>query len=145
MTFDQISRGLQITVFPANNQTRQHQKEDEFDCYMWAMDRSGVDPLNLPKVEVQQVRSGPSGAAVGGAARGAAAGLAIGAVAGNAGRGAAIGATAGALGGIRGGQQRQAQQQQQAQANASRQEKEIWNSFVRAFSACMEGKGYTIR
>jgi hypothetical protein len=145
MTFDQISQGLKIKVFPANNQTRQFQKEDEFECYKWAMERSGVDPLNLPKVEVQQVPSGPTGAAVGGAARGAAAGLAIGAVAGNAGRGAAIGATAGAIGGRRAGQQAQAQQQRQAQTNASNKEKEIWDSFVRSFSACMEGKGYTVR
>jgi hypothetical protein len=145
MTFDQISKGLKITVFPAQNQTRQEQKEDEFECYKWGMERSGVDPLNLPKVQAAPVQSGPTGAAVGGAARGAAAGVAIGAIAGNAGRGAAIGATAGAMGGMRAGQQRQAQQNQQSQANAARQEKEIWDSFVRAFSACMEGKGYTVR
>jgi hypothetical protein len=145
MTFDQISKGLNIKVFPASNQSRQDQKEDEFECYKWAMDRSGVDPLNLPKVQAEPVRTGPSGAAVGGAARGAAAGLAIGAVAGNAGRGAAIGATAGAIGGRRAGQQAQAQQQRQAQTNATNKEKEIWDSFVRSFSACMEGKGYTVR
>jgi Glycine zipper len=145
MTFDQISKGLNITVFPANKQSRQQQKEDEFECYRWGMERSGVDPLNLPKVQAAPVPSGPTGAAVGGAARGAAAGLAIGAVAGNAGRGAAIGATAGAIGGRRAGQQAQAQQRQQSQANASSKEREIWNSFVNAFAACMEGKGYTVR
>jgi hypothetical protein len=145
MTFDQISQGLKIKVFPASNQSRQDQKEDEFECYKWAMERSGVDPLNLPKVQAAPVPSGPTGAAVGGAARGAAAGLAIGAVAGNAGRGAAIGATAGAIGGRRAGQQVQAQQQRQAQTNAANKEKEIWDSFVRSFSACMEGKGYTVR
>jgi hypothetical protein len=145
MTFDQISKGLNLTVFPANKQSRQQQKEDEFECYKWGMERSGVDPLNLPKVQAEPVPSGPTGAAVGGAARGAAAGLAIGAVAGNAGRGAAIGATAGAIGGRRSGQQAQAQQRQQSQANASNQEREIWNSFVKAFAACMEGKGYTVR
>ena len=144
MTFDQISTGLKVFIFPANNQTRQQQKEDEFECYRWGMERSGVDPLNLPKVQAQ-VQSGPTGAAVGGAARGAAAGMLIGAVAGNAGRGAAIGATAGAIGGRRGGQQAQAQQNQQAQANAARQEKEIFDSFVKAFSACMAGKGYTVK
>ena len=69
----------------------------------------------------------------------------IGAVAGNAGRGAAIGATAGAIGGRRGGKQQQAQQNQQAQADVARQEKEIWDSFVRSFSACIAGKGYTVK
>lgn len=145
MTFDQISKGLNVTVFPANGQTRQQQKEDEFECYKWGMERSGVDPLNLPKVQAAPVPSGPTGAAVGGAARGAAAGLAIGAVAGNAGRGAAIGATAGAIGGRRAGQQAQAQQRQQSQANAANREREIWDSFVKAFAACMQGKGYTVK
>jgi Glycine zipper len=145
MTFDQISVGLKVVVFPANGQSRQKQKEDEFECYRWGMERSGVDPLNLPKVEAAPVQSGPTGAAVGGAARGAAAGLMIGAVAGNAGRGAAIGATAGAIGGRRAGQQQQAQQNRQSQADVARQEKEIWDSFVRSFSACMAGKGYTVK
>ena len=37
MTFDQISTGLRIVVFPANGQSRQKQKEDEFECYKWGM------------------------------------------------------------------------------------------------------------
>ena len=62
----------------------------------WAVEQSGIDPLNLPKVEAAPVQSGPTGGAVKGAAKGAAAGAAIGAIAGDAGKGAAIGATAGA-------------------------------------------------
>lgn len=145
MTFNQISQGLKLAVFPAGGQSRQQQKEDEFECYRWAMESSGVDPLNLPRVEPQATPSGPTGAAVGGAARGAAAGLAIGAVAGNAGRGAAIGATAGAIGGRSAGRQAQAQQRNQAQANAAREEKAIFDSFVRSFKACLSGKGYTVK
>jgi hypothetical protein len=145
MAYNAMSVGLNLMVFPANGQSQQQQKIDEFDCYVWAMERSGVDPLNLPKVEPAATPSGPTGAAVGGAARGAAAGLAIGAVAGNAGRGAAIGATAGAIGGRRAGQQAQAQQRNQAQANANREQQAIWDSFVRAFSACISGKGYTVK
>jgi Glycine-zipper domain len=144
MAYNAMSVGLNLMVFPANGQSRQQQKIDEFDCYVWAMERSGVDPLNLPKVEAAATPSGPSGAAVGGAARGAAAGLAIGAIAGNAGRGAAIGATAGAIGGRNAGRQAQSQQRNQAQANADREQQAIWDSFVRAFSACIAGKGYTV-
>ena len=51
MTYNQISSGLKLYVFPAKGQTKQQQKKDEFDCYMWAVEQSGIDPLNLPKVE----------------------------------------------------------------------------------------------
>ncbi|MDB4584711.1 YMGG-like glycine zipper-containing protein, partial [Draconibacterium sp.] len=111
MTYNQISQACKLFVYPSKGQSKQQQKEDEFECYKWAMEQSGVDPLNLPKVEAQ-VQSGPTGGAVRGAARGAAAGAAIGAIAGDAGKGAAIGATAGGLRGIRGGRQAQAQQNQ---------------------------------
>ena len=144
MTYNQISQGLGLFLFPTNDQSQQQQKVDEFECYKWAMEQTGIDPLNLPKVEAE-VQSGPTGGAVRGAARGAAAGAAIGAIAGDAGQGAAIGATAGAIGGRRGGKQAQAQQNQQAQANADAAEAETKNTFKKAFSACIEGKGYTVK
>jgi outer membrane lipoprotein SlyB len=144
MTYNQISSGLKLYVFPAKGQSKQQQKKDEFECYQWAQEQSGIDPLNLPKVEAP-VQSGPTGGAVVGAAKGAAAGAAIGAIAGDAGKGAAIGAVAGGLSGRGAGKQAQAQQNQQAQAKATATEQEMKNSFTKAFSVCMEGKGYTIK
>jgi hypothetical protein len=144
MTYNQISSGLKLYVFPAKGQSKQQQKKDEFECYVWAQEQSGIDPLNLPKVEAP-VQSGPTGGAVVGAAKGAAAGAAIGAIAGDAGKGAAIGATAGAMAGRRQGKQAQAQTNQQAQAQATATEQEMKNSFIKAFSVCIEGKGYTVK
>jgi len=144
MTYNQISQSLKLFLYPSNGQSKQQQKEDEFECYVWAMDQSGIDPLDLPKVEVE-VETGPTGAAVGGAVRGAAAGAAIGAIAGDASKGAAIGAAAGGMRGMRGGQQAQAQQNQQAQADAAAAEQELKNTFIKAFSVCIEGKGYTVK
>ena len=144
MTYNQISQALGLFLFPTNEQSQQQQKVDEFDCYKWAMEQTGIDPLNLPKIEVE-VQSGPTGGAVKGVARGAAGGAAIGAIAGDAGQGAAIGATAGAVRGRRQGQQAQAQQNQQAQASADAAEAETKNTFKKAFSACIEGKGYTVK
>ncbi len=144
MTYNQISKGLKLYVFPAKGQSQKTQKKDEFDCYMWAIDQSGIDPLNLPKVAAP-VQSGPTGGAVVGAAKGAAAGAAIGAIAGDAGKGAAIGATAGALKGRQAGKQAQASANQQAQAQAAASEQEMKDSFNKAFSVCIEGKGYTIK
>jgi hypothetical protein len=144
MTYNQISQSFELFLFPSNGQSQQQQKADEFECYKWAMEQTGIDPLNLPKVEAE-VQSGPTGGAVRGAARGAAAGAAIGAIAGDAGKGAAIGATAGGMRGVRGGRQAQAQQNQQAQANAAATEADTKNTFIKAFSACTEGKGYTVK
>jgi len=145
MTYNQISSGLKLYVYPTKNQSKQKQKEDEFECYKWAMEQSGIDPLNLPKVQAPPPETGPTGGAVVGAAKGAAVGVAIGAIAGDAGKGAAIGAVAGGVAGRRQGKQAQAQQNQQAQATATKTEQEMKDSFKKAFSVCIEGKGYTIK
>src|SRR6187549_1624375 len=145
MNYNQISTGLKLYVYPAKGQSRQQQKVDEFECYKWAMEQSGIDPLNLPKVQAPPPQTGPTGGAVKGSAKGAAAGVAIGAIAGDAGKGAAIGAVAGGVAGRRQGKQAQAQANQQSQANAAGQEKEMKDSFIKGFSACLEGKGYTIK
>ena len=145
MTYNQISQAMNKYVFPAKEQSQQQQKEDEFACYLWAVEQSGIDPLNLPKAEPVPVQTGPTGGAVKGAAGGAAAGAAIGAIAGDAGKGAAIGATAGAMRGVKKGKEAQAQQNQQAQANAAASDQAKKDSFQKAFSVCMEGKGYTIK
>lgn len=145
MTYNQISQAAKLFVYPSGEQSKQQQKIDEFECYKWAIEQSGVDPLNLPKIEAAPAQSGPSGGAVRGAARGAAAGAAIGAISGDAGEGAAIGAVVGGLSGRRQAKQAQAQQNQQAQANAAAAEKEMKDRFIKAFSVCIEGKGYTIK
>ena len=145
MTYNQLSSTLKLYVYPAKGQSQQQQKNDEFECYKWAMEQSGIDPMNLPKVEAAPAQTGPSGGAVRGAAKGAAAGAAIGAIGGDAGEGAAVGAVAGGVAGRRKGKQAQKQQNQQAQANAANTEQAMKDSFVKGFSACIEGKGYTIK
>lgn len=145
MTYNQISQGLDLFVYPSKGQSKSQQKKDEFECYNWAMEQSGIDPLNLPKIEAAPVESGPTGKAVGGAARGAAAGAAIGAITGDAGEGAAVGAVVGGLSGRRAGKAQQAQANQQAQADVAAKEQKMKDDFKKAFSACIEGKGYTIK
>lgn len=145
MTYNQISQSMKLFMYPSKGQSQQKQKQDEFECYKWAVEQSGIDPLNLPKVEAPPPQTGPTGAAIGGAARGAAAGAAIGSISGDMGKGAAYGAMIGGMAGRRQGKQAQAQQNQQAQASAKASEEEMKNTFKKAFSACMEGKGYTIK
>lgn len=145
MTYNQISKSMKLFAYPSKGQSQKQQKEDEFECYKWAVDQSGIDPLDLPKVEAAPVQSGPTGGAIVGGAKGAAAGAAIGAIAGDAGKGAAIGAVMGGLGGRRAGREMQAHQNQQSQANADATEQAMKDSFEKAFTVCMEGKGYTIK
>ncbi len=145
MTYNQISSGLGVYAYPSKGQSQQQQKTDEFECYKWSMQQSGIDPLNLPKVQAAPVETGPDGSMIVGGAKGAAAGLAIGAIAGDAGKGAAIGAVAGGLAGRRQSKQAQAQAEKQSQANAANTEQAIKDSFIKGFSACMEGKGYSIK
>lgn len=145
MTYNQISKTAGLFVYPAKGQSQQQQKKDEYECYVWAIDQSGIDPLNTPKTVAPPPQSGPTGGAVVGAAKGAAAGAAIGAIAGDAGKGAAIGAAAGAMRGRRQGKQAQEQANQQAQAQASATDAQMKETFKKALSVCLEGKGYTIK
>ncbi|WP_276391860.1 glycine zipper family protein [Eudoraea chungangensis] len=140
-----VNKKVDMYVFPANGQTEEQISKDENDCYQWAVQQSGIDPLNPPNVEAAQVESGPDGSAVSGAARGALAGVAIGAIAGDAGTGAAIGAVAGGLGGHRASRVGRAKQQEANNQAASNAEVDMINSFKKAYSVCLQGKGYTVQ
>lgn len=132
-------------VFPAKGQSAEQQNKDESDCYTWAVEQSGVDPLNPPKVEAGQVSTGPDGTAVTGAAGGAAVGAAIGAITGAAGKGAAIGAVGGVLRGRRLSVVGRMHQQEANNKAADGAEVELMNQFKKAYSVCLEGKGYTVK
>ena len=140
-----IAKGLGLYVFPTNEQDKEQQELDEYNCYKWAKEQTGINPMKLEQIEAEQVDTSPDGTAVVGAAKGAAAGAAIGAIAGDAGKGAAIGATVGAMGGRRSKVAGDAQKQQQNEQAAAAKEKELMDNFKKAFSACMEGKGYTVK
>jgi hypothetical protein len=140
-----LSSGLGLFVFPSKDQTTEQQEADEMACYKWAMQQTNYDPLNPPQIQAEQVDRSVDGPAVRGAARGAAAGAAIGAIAGDAGEGAAIGAVAGGLRGRRAKVVGDEMEQQQNNAAAQAQNQELMNNFKKAFSACMEGKGYTVK
>lgn len=162
------SQSIGMFAFPRNSQSADQQLKDESDCYGMAKQRTGVDtqapmptgpsPEEVAAAQKQAADNAPKaqGGRVKGAARGAAGGAAIGAIAGDAGKGAAAGAVAGTM---RGGmQQRQAneksKQQSAAQAAAAQkkaaadlqaQHQEGIDMFQRAFSACMDARGYSVK
>jgi uncharacterized protein YcfJ len=133
----------QQVIYPAKGQSAAQQKKDEGECHAFAKKQTGYDPAK----STQYAAAPPpqhEGERVKGAARGAAGGAIIGAIAGGAGAGAAIGAVAGTMAG--GARQRrkqdnyeQATSQQQYAADQQKQQ------YQRAYGACFEGKGYTVK
>ena len=134
----------QQVIFPAKGQSAAQQQKDEAECYAWAKGQTGYDPSQATQYAAAPPPPQHQGERVRGAARGAAGGAAIGAIAGDAGKGAAIGAVAGTMGG--GARQRRKQddyaqgasQQQQAAGQQQQQ-------YQRAYGACFESKGYTVK
>ncbi|WP_066742277.1 glycine zipper family protein [Cupriavidus sp. D384] len=130
-------------AYPAKGQSQAKQQEDDGYCYSWAKSNTGIDPAQVAAAP-PPAPSGPAvggGERVGGAARGAAGGAVVGAIAGDAGKGAAAGAAVGTMA----GGHRARQNQRNAQANAQSQQSGAMNTYYRAYSACMQGRGYTIQ
>lgn len=140
-----IANSLGLYVFPAKGQDATTQNNDETACYTWAKEQTGYDPINPTKVVAKQASAAPDGSMIVGGAKGSAAGAAIGAIAGNAGKGAAIGAVVGGLAGRRARMVGAEQEQQQNNEAASTANQKMVTDFNNAFSACMEGKGYTVK
>lgn len=140
-----LNKSLGVYVFPAKEQKPEQQTTDEQACYTWAVQQSGVDPLNMTATKPESVATGADGSAVKGAAKGAVAGVAIGAIAGDAGKGAAIGAAAGGMAGVSGKKKKEAQKQEKAKQEAAAADKAKVESFKKAYSACLEGKGYSVK
>ena len=138
-------------IYPSKGQSAQQQEKDKFECYGWAKSNSGFDPMAVPRTSTPPPSGGTSvgGSAVRGAAGGAAVGAAAGAiVGGKAGKGAAIGAASGGMlnGMSAAGQNRRAsderrdwERREAANYSASREK------YDRAFGACLEGRGYTVK
>jgi hypothetical protein len=143
LSISAVAEAQKPIVYPAKNQTAQQQSKDDAECYAWARQTTGIDPAAVASTPPPQ-ETGPAvggGQRVRGAARGAAGGAAIGAISGDAGAGAGIGAVVGTMAGGRQARQQQATRNQQAVS----QQHEMINTFYRAFGACMEGRGYTIK
>jgi predicted lipid-binding transport protein (Tim44 family) len=139
-------------IYPDKGQSQQQQDKDKYECYSWAKNQSGFDPMAPPTTRSappqKQAGGSIAGGAFGGAAAGAALGAVGGAIAGNAGKGAAIGAgTGGLLGGLvraseHSRDEQNRKQWEQTEANAYGQARSNYN---RAYSACLTGRGYTVR
>ncbi len=138
-----------LFVYAAEGQSEDQQSRDMWECQDWARQTTGFDPMATPQASTPPPPTeAPRGGALRGGAIGAAGGLAVGALTGNARRGALIGGGGGAL---MGGLRRNEQNRQQAHAEEQWAQQEAAqlqhnrSAFNRALTACLEGRGYSVR
>ena len=88
-----LAGSLGIFAYPAKDQTPEQVQRDDSECYQWASQQTGQNPIAAANQQVQQQpESQRGGQVVGGAAAGAAAGVIIGDTGESAARGAAVNA-----------------------------------------------------
>ncbi len=135
----------EFMIFPNNDQSSEQQDQDKYDCYNWAKDQSGFDPM-APATATEPPPQ--QAAQKGGAGRGLVRGAAVGAVFGSSSSDTKKAAGAGmAIGGMR--RQDQKRKEQQAREQWEREQVQIYtenrNRYNRGYAACLEGKNYTVR
>ena len=130
-------------VYPTQGQSPDQMDRDKYDCYNWAKQQTGYDPANPPPPPSSS--GGTTTSAGEGAAKGAAIDLVVGGLRRGPRRsplrGAAVGAMVGGL--VGGARKRDQQAQQQQQTEQQQQGKQ--SDYNRAFGACLEGRGYTVK
>ena len=142
-----------IYFYPTRGQSQEQQDRDRYECYRWAVKQTGFDPGQAqlaPHQRVQVTPAAPPGSDV---AAGAMTGAVIGSMASrhDSGFGLVFGALYGAMVGAAVEQDRERQaaaiQQHYDAKDAqkyARLEKQS-RDYQRAMTACLEGRGYTVR
>jgi len=146
--------GADIYVYPSKGQSDRQLDRDRYECHGWAFKQTGFDPTQPNLAPHQQVQVVPMPPDHRGAVSGAIAGAVIGAtVSGHhdAAQGAMVGAVAGAMAGAASDVARSREAAGNAsrrttaeQAEQARLEKQAYD-YRRAISACLEGRGYTVK
>jgi hypothetical protein len=138
-----------IFVYPANGQTQEQTERDRYECHLWAVQETGVDPSRADAGAYERVVVQPANPPGAGTVAGAIGGAIIGSIIGgprNAGAGALIGGATGAVVGSASdaGAQAQAQQTQRQYNQSAAAGRARGDSYRRAIGACLQGRGYTV-
>ncbi len=153
--------GQDIYVYAASDQSDEQLAEDRYACHRWAVEESDFDPSQfdevtpLRTVKVPVPRNEAEDATEKGMLAGTVAGGIIGAHDSNVGKGAVIGAVVGTLVGAAIEDTGRQEARQKARSEAQREADEIAqtkaqlalrkSNYRRALTACLEGRGYTVR
>jgi len=138
-----------VFVYPANGQSAEQTDRDRYECHVWAVQQTGVDPSRADASAYERVVVQPANPPGSGTVAGLVGGAIIGSIIGgprNAGAGAIIGGATGAVIGSASDANAQAQAQQtQQQINQSAAAgRARADSYRRAIGACLQGRGYTV-
>jgi hypothetical protein len=138
-----------IFVYPSNGQSPEQTDRDRYECHVWAVQQTGVDPSRADANPYERVVVQPANPPGSGTAVGAIGGAILGAlIAGprNAGAGLLIGGATGAVVGTAAdaNAQQQAHQTQQQINQSMATGRARADSYRRALGACLQGRGYTI-
>jgi hypothetical protein len=144
----------QLYFYPKESWTAEQQSRDQYECYNWAIKQTSFDPGQSEIPKNQRVRVVPMPPPGHDTATLAIAGAVLGALIGgprHAVGGALIGASTGAITGAASDSARMESARQQEEFYAARDragEAQLdakAQGFQRAMSACMEGRGYSVR
>ncbi|MFH2043511.1 MAG: hypothetical protein ABIK92_00005 [Pseudomonadota bacterium] len=154
-TMDTTNHSLtQIYFYPKEGQSTEQQSRDHYECYNWAVDQTNFDPSQSPLATEERIKVVPYPPPGHDTVTMSIIGAVMGAlIAGprHAAKGAIIGATGGALAGVASDTSRVQLAKQQEEAYAARNHVQIAKAerkaleFQRAMSACLEGRGYSVR
>ncbi len=151
---DNVTAITQIYFYPNQGQSTEQQSRDHYACYNWAVEQTGFDPSVSSIVPEQRVRVVPMPPPGQDTIAMSIAGAVLGAlIAGprHAGGGALIGAAGGAIAGAASDISREESARQMEEAyNNHNQARDVHKekkalAFRRAMSACLEGRGYTVK
>ncbi len=138
-----------VFVYPAHGQSPDQTERDRYECHLWAVQQTGVDPSRADASAYERVivqpSSPPGSNAVGGAIVGAIIGSIIGGPE-HAGAGLLLGGATGAIAGSAAessAQQRAHQTQQEINESAAEGHARA-DAYRRAIGACLQGRGYTV-
>jgi len=141
-------------IYPAQGQSQDQLEKDKFECYTWAKGETGFDPMQVPTASSpapSQEKKSVGGSALKSGAVGGVGGAVLGGIVGGkkkAKKGALIGGLAGgALGGARSSSQNKQAEQDRKQWEQQETNKYMRqrNDYNRAYSACLSGRGYTVK
>jgi hypothetical protein len=138
-----------VFVYPANGQSAEQTDRDRYECHVWAVQQTGVDPSRADASPYERVVVQPANPPGSGTVAGLVGGAIIGSIIGgprNAGAGALIGGATGAIVGSAAdaSAQQQAQQTQQQINQSAYAGRARADSYRRAIGACLQGRGYTV-
>ncbi len=138
-----------IFVYPSQGQSAAQTDRDRYECHQWAVQQSGVDPSRADANPYERVIVQPANPPGSGTVAGAIGGAILGTLIGgprNAGAGLILGGATGAIVGST-VDANAAQQAQMSQAQINEQVamgRAHADSYRRALTACLEGRGYTV-